>query len=228
MKMYQRTYREEQNIKLLLDLKYPGGYFYRVEVMDMSLDWMRYNCWVAFEEWFMHVWRYKFLSFTSQLTWAGACLVGSSFISCLVIPRALRELSPVGQSQSLSLLQGVSWAAFWADTQVPACLSQAIPDQASCLQSLGLMFWDGTQKCLSAHWWNNDEWVLSRNHGCLSGQKQMTLPFYVTQCQGEWHLSQGQVSNRLSHSTSCVPKDLCTNWLIYNQLGELRVLNHAT
>ena len=54
MKMYQRTYREEQNIKLLLDLKYPGGYFYRVEVMDMSLDWMRYNCWVAFEEWFMH------------------------------------------------------------------------------------------------------------------------------------------------------------------------------
>ena len=41
MKMYQRTYREEQNIKLLLDLKYPGGYFYHVEVMDMSLDWMR-------------------------------------------------------------------------------------------------------------------------------------------------------------------------------------------
>ena len=32
----------------------------------------------------------------------------SSSISCLVIPRALRELSPVGQSQSLSLLQGVS------------------------------------------------------------------------------------------------------------------------
>jgi len=55
MKMYQRTYREEQNIKLLLDLKYPGGYFYHVEVMNMSLDWMRDNCWVAFEEWFMHV-----------------------------------------------------------------------------------------------------------------------------------------------------------------------------
>lgn len=50
MKMYQRTYREGQNIKLLLDLKYPGGYFYHVEVMDMNLDWMRDNCWVAFEE----------------------------------------------------------------------------------------------------------------------------------------------------------------------------------
>ena len=55
MKTHQRTYREKQNIKLLLDLKGHGGYFYHAEVIGMSLDWMRDNCWVEFEEWFMRV-----------------------------------------------------------------------------------------------------------------------------------------------------------------------------